>query len=83
MISGGSIAAAAAAAVALGAAADKKKNHKHVLVILLLIGLVGVVTWGAMLINVASTAAPASSEKLSLLTLLSVLIAVGFYRLFF
>ena len=80
MISGASIALAAAAAIVLGGTAGKQKNHKRFLVILLLVGLVGVITWSTMRIHVAEPALPASSEKLSMLSALSVLIAVGFYR---
>ena len=79
LVSGSSIFVAAAAAVALGGYTDRKKNHKQTLVVLLLVGMTAVVVWSLMHHRVV----PLPTDdlgKLSLLSVLSVLVAVGFYR---
>ncbi len=79
MISGSSIAVAAAAAIGLGGYIGKKKQYKRSLVMLLLAGLVAVVVWS--LIHHHTIGLPSdSTQKMSVLTTLSLVIAVGFYR---
>ena len=79
LLSGSSIAVAAATAIGLGAYIGRKKQYKRALVILLLAGLAAIVVWS--LIHHRVLALPSdSTQKISLLTALSVVIAVGFYR---
>jgi predicted permease len=79
LLSGSSIAVAAATAIGLGAYIGRKKQYKRALVILLLAGLAAIVVWSLIHHHVLGLPSD-STQKISLLTALSVAIAVGFYR---
>jgi hypothetical protein len=70
---------AAAAAVVLGGYTYRRQNHKQTLVVLLLIGLIAALAWSLMHHRIIPLPAR-GIDNMSLLSVLSLLIAVGFYR---
>ena len=79
ILSAASIFVAAVIAVVLGGYTYRRKNHKQTLVVLLLVGLVAAVVWSLMHLRIIPLL-PRAIDNIALLSVLSLLIAVGFYR---